>query len=383
MSMNSRERFQRTMHYQGPDHPPICEFLGFWEETINRWYLEGLPTSIVMSTSGISVYKGSGLSGGRSVSGIPSICEYFGLETRARLPLDFGPIPRFVNRTLEDMERYRIEIDESGATRKAMKRGTTIPAFMEFPVKTRADFEKIEERFDPSDLRRYPLDWGKELIEYYEVAEFPVGIVFPGFFGQGRTWMGLRNLVLCFFRNPDLIHDMFEFWADFVIEVMKDAVENVKIDYAGFWEDMAYRDGPLISPKQFGEFMLPYYKKVTSFLRKNGVDVITVDSDGDIDLLIPLFLEAGVNCPYPSEVQANMDVVELRKKYGRQLLLIGGIDKRAVAKGPEAIEKELEHKLPPLMEGGFIPSLDHLVPPDIPLKNYQYYIGLLKKYLLG
>lgn len=372
------------MHYRNPDHPPICEFLGFWEETINRWYLEGLPTNIVMSMSGTGSYKGSGLSGGRSISGIPSICDYFGLEIKKRVPIDFGPIPRFTARTLKDNERYRIEIDESGATRKVMKRGTTIPGFMEFPIKTREDFEKIRKRFDPHDPRRYPMDWGDEdRIEYYETAESPIGLVFPGFFGQGRTWMGPKNFLLCFFKDPDLIHEMFEFWTDFLIKVMSDAVENIPIDYVGFWEDMACKDGPMISPKHFREFMLPYYKRVTHFLRKNGVDVITVDSDGDIDLLIPLFLEAEVNCPYPSEVQSNMNVVELREKYGRRLLLIGGIDKRAIAKGPKAIEEELEYKLPPLKGGGFIPSLDHLVPPDISLKNYQYYLKLLRKYLLS
>jgi uroporphyrinogen decarboxylase len=371
------------MHYRNPDHPPICEFLGYWEETINRWYLEGLPTNIVMSTCGVSSYKGSGVSGGRSVSGIPSICEYFGLETKVRLRLDFGPIPRFVVKKVEDAERYRVEKDESGALRKVMKKGTTIPGFIEFPVKNRIDFEKIQERFNPSDPRRYPLDWEDEgTIEHYDGLESPIGLVFPGFFGQGRTWMGLKNFVLLFFKDPDLVHDMFRFWTDFLLQTMKDAVGSIRIDYAGFWEDMAFRDGPLISPTQFREFMLPYYKEVVAFLRENGIDVITVDSDGDNDLLIPLFMEAGVNCPYPSEVQANMDVVQLRKKYGRDLLLIGGIDKRVLARGPRAIEKELEYKLPPLMEGGFIPSVDHLVPPDVSLKNYEYYVELLKKHLL-
>jgi uroporphyrinogen decarboxylase len=145
---------------------------------------------------------------------------------------------------------------------------------------------------------------------------------------------------------------------------------------------MAYKNGPLMSPKQFREFMLPSYKKLTSFLRKNGIDVILVDTDGDARLLIPLLLEGGVNGIYPLEVQAGMDAVALRKEYGKRLLLIGNIDKRAIAKGKEAIEREIKSKLPYLKEeGGYIPSLDHEVPPDIPYQNYMYYLEFISKFL--
>jgi len=172
---------------------------------------------------------------------------------------------------------------------------------------------------------------------------------------------------------------MFDFFVDFQIEAARKAVEEANIDFATIWEDMAYRTGPQISPKAFEEFMLPRYKRVTAFLRKNGIDIIMVDSDGDIGPLVPLFLEGGVNCLYPLEVQAGMNWVELRKRFGKKFRAIGNIDKMALINGLDAIEKEVDAKLSMAMDVGYIPSIDQAVPADVPFQNYVYYVKLLKK----
>jgi len=155
------------------------------------------------------------------------------------------------------------------------------------------------------------------------------------------------------------------------------AVEEVDIDYVTMWEDMAYKAGPLISPRMFREFMLEPYKKVTSTFHEHGVHLIFVDSDGDSEPLIPLWLEGGVTGNYPLERASGMDPVGLRQRYGRSLRLIGGIDKRELAKDKRAIEKEMRRKILPILDmGGYIPTVDHLVPPDVPLENYVYYLEL-------
>jgi len=356
--MDARERFWKIMHFKEADRLPFCEFLGYWGETLNRWYGEGLPTGMW-------------------------ITDYFGFDKREGIPIDFGPIPRFIPKTLSEDERYRIEIDEAGTTKKVLKTSTSMPTFIDFPVKNWEDWEKVKKRFDPKDSRRYPKTWSDELLEYYETVDRPISLSLSGFFGQARSLMGLERLSVTFYRDPKLVHDIMDFWADFVIETMREAVERARIDFVTIWEDMAYRNGPLISPKMFREFMLPRYKKVTSFIRGKGIDLIMVDTDGNHEALMPLFLEGGVNCLYPLEVQAGMDAPSLREKYGKRLLLIGNIDKRALAWGEEAIRKEVESKIPPLREeGGYIPSIDHAVPSDVPFQNYVYYISLLKKNLV-
>lgn len=183
-------------------------------------------------------------------------------------------------------------------------------------------------------------------------------------------------------EDPMLVHEMMEFLAEFFIGVMRRALEEATIDWVIFWEDMAYRNASLISPKMFREFMLPRYKKVTDFIRNHGIDIIGVDSDGNVNELVPLWLEGGVNLVYPMEVQAGNDVVAYRQKYGKDLLMTGGFDKRALAQGKSAIDAEFARLMPVVEGGGYIPTIDHSIPPDVPYENFVYYWERKKK-LLG
>lgn len=355
--MNARERFRRTMHYENPDRLPFYQFIGFWSETINRWYGEGLPTGM-------------------------SVQDYFGFDKREMIPLDYGPIPQFVPKTLHEDERYRTEVRTNGITVKVLKTNTSMPGFIEFPVKTRADWENIKKRYDPKDARRYPKTWGDELIDYYNTVDHPVGIHLGSCFGWARFLMGLQKLAVSFYREPDLVHEIMDFWADFTVELIKPAVEAVNFDFATIWEDMAYKNGPHISPRQFREFMLPSYKKVTEYAKSNGIDIIMVDTDGNHEAITALFLKGGVNCLYPLEVRAGMDALLIRKKYGRELRLVGNIDKTALVRDKDAIKKEIDSKLPFLVKDqGYIPSVDHCVPADVPFEHFKYYVSLIKQYI--
>jgi uroporphyrinogen decarboxylase len=206
-----------------------------------------------------------------------------------------------------------------------------------------------------------------------------------GFFYVARQLMGTMNLLTSFYSNPELVREIVNYWSDFLIESNKEAVESLKsegLDYVGIWEDFAYKHGPHMSPKIFREFILPSYKKLTGFLRRNGVDVIFVDSDGNPSALIPLLLEGGVNGLYPLEVAAGMDARVIREVYGRNMLLIGNLDKRVLLKSTQDIRNEVESKVPFLAQsGGYIPSLDHTVPPNVPYDNYRSYLNILKEYL--
>ncbi len=112
--------------------------------------------------------------------------------------------------------------------------------------------------------------------------------------------------------------------------------------------------------------MLPFYKRVTQFLRSHGIRIFNTDSDGNYDALIPLLLEGGVTGTWPLEQASGpeMNPVALRQKYGSDLALMGGIDKRVLARDKKSIAAELRGKLPYLLSsGGYIPFIDHLIPP--------------------
>ena len=168
---------------------------------------------------------------------------------------------------------------------------------------------------------------------------------------------------------------------EFILGVLRRVTETAPLTTVFFWEDMCYRSGPLISPKMFREFMLPRYKRITEFARSQGIDRIFVDSDGDVSQLIPLWIEAGINGVYPMEVAAGMDVAKLRREYGRDLLMTGGIDKRVLAQGRAAIDEELRRRMPVAESGGYIPHLDHAIPHDVPYEAFVYYWKRKKEYL--
>ena len=137
-------------------------------------------------------------------------------------------------------------------------------------------------------------------------------------------------------------------------------------------EDMCYSGGCFISPSTVREFVVPYWKRVSGFFRDHGVRTILVDSDGDVFDLIPLLIEGGVTGLYPFE-QTGHSVVEIRRSSPR-FQILGGLDERKLALGKEAIDDELDAKVPFLFQaGGFVPFVDHTVPSDVSWVNFVYY----------
>ena len=140
---------------------------------------------------------------------------------------------------------------------------------------------------------------------------------------------------------------------------------------------MAYKTSSLIDPALYRQIFLPHYRRITDCLHAAGIDVLMLDSDGMVENLIPCWLDVGINCIYPMEVAAGMDVVALREEFGQELLMAGGMDKRVLATSREAIKHMVDETIPLMIEGGYMPGCDHAIPPDIPWENYRYYRQLL------
>jgi uroporphyrinogen decarboxylase len=169
---------------------------------------------------------------------------------------------------------------------------------------------------------------------------------------------------------------MVETCADCIIETIRPTLEaGIEFEYASMWEDMCYRAGPLLSPKVFRDVLVPQYRRITGLLAKHGCDIVVLDCDGDIALLAPLWLGAGVNTMFPIEVGTwGADPVEYRRIYGHDMRIIGGVSKRILAGRREEITREVDRLAPLVEDGGFIPTPDHRVPPDVPLDNYLFYL---------
>jgi uroporphyrinogen decarboxylase len=193
--------------------------------------------------------------------------------------------------------------------------------------------------------------------------------------------MGLKNWCIAFYDHPALVERMIADRLQFAKDVFARALATGKIKFVQVWEDMSYKTASMISPKLVRRYMLPAYAELVEFLRAGGVELIMVDSDGHVEELVPIFLEAGIDGTHPCEIAAGSDPVELRRKFPG-CALMGGLDKRAIAAGPEGVDSELRRVRPLLAEGAYIPFLDHYVPPDVSYQTYCYYVEKRRE-LLG
>lgn len=372
--MTAREKFLATMRFNTSTTPPSYE-MGYWVGTIRRWYREGLPKIWGVPDE---LCLGDFISGPLTVGKhrCDDISSVVNLDKATeRVPVQKWIFPEFQTEILEEMEDSLIVIDEMGIKKKIGKENGSIPLYYSWPVKSQEDWENLKaERLDPKTPGRYP-DNFDEIIEQFKKRDYPLSIGSRpvGFFGSLRYLLGEVRLLTGYYDDPDLIKDMISYLVDFWIELFSPILSKIKVEWFNMWEDMCYKTGPLISPGLFREFMLPAYKKFTGFLRDNGVANIIVDTDGNCWELISLFLEGGVTGLFPMEVAAGMDIVEVRKSFPK-LQIIGGLDKRALARSKGDIDKELERKIPfMLKKGGYIPTGDHLIPPDVSLENFLYY----------
>ncbi len=358
-SMSPRERFQRTMHYQSVDRIPNFEF-GYWEETLDVWHQQGLPAWVKDEATAY---------------------QYFGIESCEGDGIQTNVYPYFEERILEKSESHVIMIDANGVTCEInRKKGmSSIPHFIEFPIKGPADWKEFKKtRLDPHDPGRYPKTWKKD-VEGWINRKVPVGIDIGSMIGKPRDWMGFENITVAFYDQPELMAEMIEYMGDFICALIEPALKEVQFDFAHGWEDVAFKNGPMISPAMYRQYVLPQYKKISRLLHKYGIDVIYTDCDGDINLLVPIFLEAGYNCMFPMERACGTDPVKLRAKYGDQILLWGGVDKIKIQGSFKDIDDELRYLEATVKQGGFVPGFDHRCPPTVPLKNYEYYLKQKKK----
>lgn len=366
--MNVRERFHATCRFEKTDRPIRRETGGFWNETLARWRSEGMPETVV--------------------DGLFTAPSHFGFDPMNWLPIAMeavtepGFMPVFEPEIVEQTETYTVSIDRGGRTVRTFTDGrSTLPQELDNPVKTMADFEEITWRLDPETPERFTSILDPMIMMAEAVPDNYTSIVLCGLFATFRNLMGLTGLSIATRRDPKLLHAIGRRWAYMHKVLIKKLADRTRCDWIFFWEDMAYKNGPLISPKAFREFMTPYYREVIDHtLAETDIRWFNVDSDGDVWLLVPLFMETGINMMLPFEVQAGMDIRQVRERYPG-LVINGGIDKREFYEGKsrDEMRKEVMDKVPHLLErGGYIPSFDHDVPPEVPLENFNFFLELVR-----
>jgi len=382
MANGGRQRFRDICEFRSAGDLMLVTpyFHDFWTETLHEWVKQGAPSEIRQSrfrgeyfhldhlrmlrevNLGMFMDKVIDVRGAAYVYGIPPL------------------VPAYDTAIVDEDDEHVVIANAGGQKLRASKRHPDkMPMYLDFPVKDRASWEDYRKRLDPATPARWPVDWSG-YAQRINSKDEPVMLNVGGLFGYVREWMGTERVLYLVYDDPLLFEDMLEHMTYLQEEVVKRVLADIRVDCAMYWEDMCFKTGPLISPKMFKRFMVPRYKRVTELLHKAGVNAIFVDSDGNLNALIPLWLEAGINGFWPLECAAGNDAVALRRHYGRDVILAGNIDKRVFLGSEDVLRDEVMAKVPFLLQsGGYFPSLDHLVPPDVPFDMYRRFINLLRE----
>jgi uroporphyrinogen decarboxylase len=307
--------------------------------------------------------------------------DYFGYDKSFAYPdIRLGVYPFFERDVLSEDDEHIVYRDERGITMRQRRDYASMPEFLDYPVKGRDDWERLKaERLRIDQPGRVAEDWlaFRDRLdrtgEAVQVGGFPYGV-----FGTMRDLLGVESLLVAFYDHPDMVLEMVEHLTSLWLAVWQRVAEHVQIDHIHIWEDMSGRQGSLISPAMVRHFMMPCYDRIADFARRAGVRLVSVDTDGDCRELVPVFMEHGVNVVLPFEVQAGNDVRLYRRDYPT-LGIWGGLDKRALAAGKAEIDVEVAKAKEMICGGRYLPSFDHLIPPDVPWGNFRYAVERLRE----
>ena len=330
--MNARDRFLETLRLGSPDRVPYYDH-PIRRDVIERWRGEGLPP-------------------GASVEEFFNLDRWDVLMVREEPCLNVQPVPEFKG-----------------------------------PLRTRADFERLKAAYQSDTRGRYPREWD-DMAGGWKDRDYPVGVTAWRGMLLSLTvgdWPSLTDVLYGVYDHPVLIDEMMEHVTHFMLALIEKALNEVRFDYAVLAEPIASWHAPVVGPETYRRHVLPGLQRVVARLRRADIDILILDTHGAVEPLIPMILEAGVNTLWLGSARAaNVDYRELRKQFGTDLRLIGGLDVRTLEKDKKAIQEEIMSVASPLLEqGGYIPMVDERIRPHIPFENHAYYRELIQRLIEG
>lgn len=352
--LTDRERFNRQMHFQPVDRCFNMEF-GYWNENFERWPL----------------FADNGIRNNWQAD------RFLAFDTIKGISGNIWMHPVYPERIIEERQSTRVIMNPDGLLAEVPKDGhDTIPHFLKASVVTPADWKRCkEERFRRDDPRR-KIDVEKLKARHPASRDYPLGINCGSMIGKIRDMLTFEGLAYACYDYPDMVEEMVETCCLLVEDSLDQLLPHFELDYAYGWEDICFRSGPLITLDFFNNVVVPRYKRIGDKLKAAGIDLWYTDCDGDVRPLLPGFLEAGINCLFPYEVNSCVHPAELLHQYDGELRIMGGFDKLEMIKGKQAIRSYMESLVPLVERGGYIPFCDHRCPPDVDPDDYVYYLEL-------
>lgn len=353
--MNSRDRILAALARREPDRLPMCETT-IWPETLARWHNEGLPADA-------------------------DVHQYFGLDPLICINDLFDPSFGLPEQTIEQTGEHRTYVDRYGKTVKEWCAGSSPPAIVAPAIRNRDDWERVRPLL-AADASRFNNPAAEAAYDSAQRAGHFIAITpaEPMWFVIYLT-MGYERGLSTLARQPDLVADMVATYADYLLAMLDQTLaRGYRFDALWFWSDLCYRGGLLFSPQTARRLALPHWQRLGEYAHAHGMRFL-FHCDGNVEQLIPLLLEAGVDALHPLEARAGNDVRDYKRRFGDRLCLVGNIDADVIATNdPVQIEREAAAKIPlAAAGGGYIYHMDQSVPPTVALQSYQYLLQCVRK----
>lgn len=353
-AMTARERFTRQMHYQSVDRCFNREF-GYWGENFHQW----------------SIFADNNVTNNEEAD------EFFAFDVMKTWSGNVWMSPRFETGVVSETETTQTIVNADGLLAEQPKDGhSTIPHFIEATIKTPDDWKKAkEERFRRDDPIR-KVDIEALRAKHPPDRDYPLGVWAGSMMGKIRDMLSFQGIAFAIYDYPEMLEDMVETVCLLVEDSLDQVLGTIDFEFAGGWEDIAFKSGPIVSLDWYQNVVVPRYKRIGKKLNDAGIDIWYTDCDGDVRPLIPGMLESGLNTMFPFEVNGSGHPADALNDFGTDLRIMGGVDKMQLGAGRDAI-KEYVKSLTPLVErGGFIPFCDHRCPPNVPEQDYLFYLDL-------
>jgi len=359
-TLTDRERFNRQMHYESVDRCFNMEF-GYWKENFSEWDL--FVKNGITNNGEADVFFN-----------FDRLCS-----TGGRNWLN----PAFPQTVVEETGTKRVLMNGDGLLAEVPVDGhDTIPHFIKASIVTPDDWKRCkEERMRLDDPARM-IDIEKIRQRHPADRDYPLGVNCGSMIGKIRDMLTFEGLAYACFDYPDMVEDMVETCCQLVEHSLDQLLPHFDFDFASGWEDICFKNGPIVSVDFFRDVVMPRYKRISRRLHAHGIDLWYTDCDGDVRPILPYLLEGGINCLFPFEVNGCAHPAELLAEYGKDLRIMGGVDKIQLGKGPEAIKAYMETLVPLVERGGYIPFCDHRCPPNVKPDDYLYYLDL-KEQMFG
>lgn len=355
--MTGRERFLNQMNGGAFDRSFNMEF-GYWDENFTEW----------------KIFAENGIKNNAEAD------AFFAFDKIASVGSEVWMHPCFDSEVVEHHQDYDVIINSDGVICEVQNTGhASIPHFLKSVITTPDDWKKVkEERFRLDDPARIP-DIEALKTRHPAGRDYPLGIWCGSMIGKIRDMLTFEGLAYAAYDYPEMVEDMVETCCQLVEQSLDMLLPHFQFDYASGWEDICFRSGPLVTVEFFRDVVMPRYKRIRRKLDQYGIKLWYIDCDGDVRPILPYFIEGGVNCLFPYEVNSCAHPGEILDAYDGQMKIMGGVDKIRLASGREEIRKYLDSLVPYVERGGYIPFCDHRCPPNVPEDDYLFYLDLKKR----